>query len=184
MCNISKRDSVSSIWGTVQIADAFLQKLDTEETDTRALTASHSHKLASQMAECDGKLNRLLDSHLESLITKKEYAKKKAEILNQKIQLEQELDTLDAKGFRWLEPMREFMLQAKQAQKVTLQGNYEELSNFLKTIGSNAQLRERKVEIQFKIPFQLLHKTRLRFGALVPENAGHPYWLGRRDSNP
>jgi len=162
-----------------QVAEAFLQKLDKEETDTRALTASHSHKLGAQMAECEGKLNRLLDSHLEAIITKEEYMKKKAEILNQKVHLEQELATLDAKGFRWLEPMREFILQAKQAQKVALDKNYEELSNFLKTVGSNAQLRERKVEIQFKKPFQLLHKTRLQFGALVSENAEHPYWLGR-----
>jgi len=153
---------ISSILSSVSlpepVADAFLQKLDKEETDTRTLTASHSHTLRSEMAECEGKLNRLLDSHLESIITKEEYTKKKAEILNRKVGLEQELATLDAKGFRWLEPMREFILEAKQAQKVALDKNYEELSNFLKTVGSNAQVRERKVVVKFKKQWKILTK--------------------------
>ncbi|MBI2416276.1 MAG: hypothetical protein HYV33_06510 [Candidatus Kerfeldbacteria bacterium] len=41
----------------------------------------------------------------------------------------------------------------------------------------NAQLRERKVEVEFKTPFQLLHKTRLQFGVRVSENSEHPFWL-------
>ncbi|MBI2411408.1 MAG: recombinase family protein [Candidatus Kerfeldbacteria bacterium] len=63
------------------------------------------------------------------------------------------------------------------SENVAFDKDYEELSNFLKTVGLNAQLRERKVELQFKKPFQLLHKTRLRFGALVEQNSLHPYWL-------
>jgi len=35
--------------------------------------------------------------------------------------------------------------------------------------------------MQFKKPFQLLHKTRQKFGARVPENAGHSYWLTTYD---
>src|SRR3989339_1668470 len=175
---------LSSVSLPDNVADAFLQKLDTEETDTRALTALHSHTLGAQMAECEGKLNRLLDSHLEALITKEEYTKKKAEILNQKVQLEQKLATLDANGFRWLEPMREFILQAKQAGNVALQGNFEELRNFLKTVGSNAQVRERKVVVKFKKQWKILTKMPAVAGTELVDLEKIPELLGKRDSNP
>ena len=78
------------------------------------------------------KLDRLLDAHLEGIISKEEYLAKKQKILNQKIEVEQKLKDFKRKGNHWLEPAKNFILTTKQAEIIALQENLFEKKRFFK----------------------------------------------------
>jgi len=88
------------------------------------------------------KIEKLLDAHIDGLILKDEYMLKKQKIFNQKIELSDKLRDFEQKGNFWLEPMRFFILDSKQAGIIASGENFEDKKNFLKKIGSNPLLAQ------------------------------------------
>jgi hypothetical protein len=85
---------------------------------------------------------------LENTISLEEYKQKKAKLLNQKTALKQKLADFGRKGNCWLEPMRNFILSAHQANFLKKSENLEEKRSFLQKIGSNWTLRNKTLDFQ------------------------------------
>ncbi|HLD27395.1 MAG TPA: hypothetical protein VJB39_00910 [Patescibacteria group bacterium] len=89
-----------------------------------------------------------MDMQLENTISLSEYKEKKEKLLNQKTALKQKLADFGRKGNYWLEPMRNFILSAHQANSLIDSENLEEKRSFLQKIGSNWTLRNKIVSFQ------------------------------------
>ena len=92
------------------------------------------------------------------------FSSKKNEIFETKIEIQQDLAQIEEKGSAWLEPFREFVESALQAQKIARAKNTnEELAFFAKTVGSNFSLMNRQLSASFKTGFSELsdHFTNL-----------------------
>ena len=85
---------------------------------------------------------------LDSSISLEEYKLKKGELINQKTELKQKLTDFGRKGNYWLEPMRNFILAAHQANFLINSENLGEKRSFLQKIGSNWQLCDKKVRFE------------------------------------
>lgn len=66
-------------------------------------------------------------------------------LLKQKLGLEEKLKETESMGNNWLEPMRDFILLNKQTKKIAKQGNFSEIRESLKTIGSNFILKDKSL---------------------------------------
>ncbi len=121
---------------------------------------------------------------MESVISKEEYLPKKQKILNQKIENEQKLKDFEQKGNRWLERCIKFIKSANQAKTIALHGNFFEKRNFLKKIGSNPLLRDKKILFNPRGAWKILIEFNLTSRAAGAEKLTHSLMLGRRDSNP
>ncbi|MBU1256318.1 hypothetical protein KKA49_01395 [Patescibacteria group bacterium] len=75
-------------------------------------------QLDSQVQETEVKLNRLLDGYLDQVIEPEIYKQKKNELFDEKLKLEEKKSRISKNGTVWLEPMREFLNCALQAQKI------------------------------------------------------------------
>jgi hypothetical protein len=85
------------------------------------------------------------------------------------------------------EPVIEFVKEAKQATFLLLEGNPEKKRDFLKKIGSNFQMAEKRLSLDFKNPWKHVSEfTSLPVTALAAcgENAINENWRKERDSNP
>lgn len=82
--------------------------------------------MEKEILEIDNKVSRLLDMQLENTILTSEYKEKKEKILNQKADLKQKLLNFERKRNYWLEPMRNFILSAHQANFLINSENLEE----------------------------------------------------------
>ncbi len=100
------------------------------------------------MLEIENKVSRILDMQLENTITLTEYQEKKEKFLNQKANLKQKLSDFGRKGNYWLEPMRNFILSAHQANFLFNSENLEEKRSFLQKIGSNWTLQNKNASFQ------------------------------------
>src|SRR3989344_1820503 len=115
-------------------ADEMLAKLETEREQERQDGNIFAQNLKVEIGNLNDKIEKLLDTHLDGLIPKDEYVVKKQKILNQKIELSEKLQDFEQKGNHWLEPMRLFILDSKQATITASKENLEDKKNFLKKI--------------------------------------------------
>jgi len=75
----------------------------------------------------------------------------------------------------WLEPAREFVLSLAKADKLKNSGDYPEILTFLKNIGSNHYLQNRKWQITAKIPYKLVAES-ASSAKTGSENLIFPLW--------
>jgi len=107
------------------------------------------------------KLDRLLDAHLDGVITREEYIGRKEKLLNEKAGFTERVAVVERKGNHWLEPLEGFVKSAHQAGFVASGRNLESLKDFSKRIGSNVQVRPHWV-----------HNTKGRFSLLTSKKPG------------
>ena len=123
-----------------------------------ALLASSAYprNLKLKIKECEEKLDRLLDTHLEQTFSSEEYVAKKRVLLDTKIDFDQKLKDFERNGNRWLELCRTFIKDANQAEIVASSENLEAKRDFLLKVGSNPRLRARALFATPKKSFAIL----------------------------
>ncbi|MCX6811301.1 MAG: recombinase family protein, partial [Candidatus Berkelbacteria bacterium] len=136
-----------------------MDRLNKEENKINQNSKSQIQNLQKEIGEIETKLSKLLDMQLNNTISVDEYKQKKEQLLNQKIDLKQKLSDLERKGNYWLEPMRNFILAAFQANKLRLSQNLAEKRSFLQKIGSNWQLGGQKINYKPKNEWQIAARS-------------------------
>ena len=187
---ILQKVSLSSAW-----AKNMIRELDKEKESKKQAELSFAQNLKSQITEDERKLDKLLDTHLEGVISQEEYAAKKQKILNQKIENEQKLKDFEQRGNHWFERAKEFILSAQHAKIIALQGNFSGMKNFLKKLGSNLVLEDREVLFEPIGPWEILYNFAAeprresrgeaeKAAPKAPPKDQHLIWRGRWDLNP
>jgi len=158
-------------------ANRMIMELDKDKEQEAKDKAVFAQNLKSQIKEHEEILDKLLDAHLQDTITREEYIAKKQKILNQKIEISEKLKDFEQNGNHWLEPCKNFIFEAKQAKIIALQENLFEKRDFLKKIGSNRILRERKVYINPKNQWKILYNLPAEARAKGEGEAEPTIWL-------
>ena len=165
--NIYQKVSIPNDW-----ADKMIKKLDEEKEDNAQSSVALADSFKNKISAIENKLDKLLDSHLENIISNSDYISKKEKLINEKVALQEKIAEINNKGNSWLEPLRDFILTSKLAKKTAREGDLIELRAFLKNIGSN---------------FRLKGKTFLwlaNFGwDKAARSAAYPNWWAGLDSN-
>ncbi|MBU6431658.1 hypothetical protein KGQ29_04825, partial [Patescibacteria group bacterium] len=97
-----------------------------------------------------------MDGYLDGGFELSEFQQKKNALMSEKKTLEEKLSDFERKGNHWLELVRNWILQANQAQNFASSKKFEEMKTFLKTIGLNRHLRASALSVDFKTPFSFL----------------------------
>ncbi len=109
-------------------------------------------------------------------MTLEEYQAKKQKLLNEKLDIEQRLRDFEQMGNNWLEPLKEMILTSSQAKILFSQSDKTQIRAFLKNIGSNFILKDKKLNFRFKIDWRAL--------AEGEPTKTFPNWRRGWDSNP
>ena len=108
---------------------------------------------------------------LNEQISENEYISKKCLLVNQKAELRGKLEAFAQNRLNRFEPAIAFIKEAKQATILLAEGNSEQKRDFLKKIGSNFQMANKSLSVEFIKPWNLLvefncdltkHNTRQR----------------------
>jgi DNA invertase Pin-like site-specific DNA recombinase len=184
-----------------------LQKQIIEKSQTIALPADwtkemlekleHEEKLQAQSADAfaeanrkkifalQEKLDKLLEGYLDNLIDEDTYKRKKENLVQQKIALKGEQDTLLRKRRAWwIEPMRDYINTLIYAGKIASEQSPQEIAHFAQKIGTNRLISEKIVSWDFVPPFdfaqQFLASRASRRGeqtiALASKKSRSPVW--------
>jgi hypothetical protein len=96
-------------------------------------------------------------------------------LLAKKVELGEKIRDFEIKGLSWLEPACEFVLSLKGAEKVAQTKNYAEWRNFFRSLGSNPEIKDKTLSINWGELWDFTTKTKadfaLRSAAYSPRGA-------------
>jgi len=136
--------------------EKFLKRIAEWEEITRHTSEVFIQNLKTELAKVKIKINRLLDIHLEGVLELDEYQEKKNALLEQKTDLKQKIKDFERKENHWVELTRNWVLASNQAKNLASTESFSEMKNFLKKIGSNRAIKNQKLYISFKNPWNYL----------------------------
>ena len=146
------RDFIQKVSLPNKWAENMLVELDKEKEQTKKESKDFVQNLQSQKIEVEQKIENLLDLYIERKgLTIEEYQAKKSKLLNEKLDIEQKIRDFEQMGNNWLEPMKEMIFEAKQAKILLSQDDNQQILTFLKNVGSNFILKDKKFNFAFKI---------------------------------
>ncbi|MCL5431992.1 MAG: zinc ribbon domain-containing protein [Patescibacteria group bacterium] len=132
--------------------------------EERKLSAGQIEILKVQLKEAEGKIDRLLEGYLDKIIDPVEYQKKKNELLQMKVTINEKIKEIERTGNNWLEPFLEFVETASEIEKIARAKKKDiSLRNLVQSVGSNFFLTDRQLAVNFKSG---------GFDALVPPAGG------------
>ncbi len=141
LSSLIKSVSLKSAWAE-QMRDLLAQDEKTSaQTDTAFIEEKQEKIKCIQV-----KLRRLLDSYLDQDIEREIYVSKKSELLSEKKSLEEQISSLLQKRTGWLEPMRNWIGEAENMDKIAESSSLFEKKTALREIfGSNLLLQNKTV---------------------------------------
>jgi site-specific DNA recombinase len=138
-------------------ADEMLTRVKEEEKSAAKSALQMAAQRQEEIDQINARLQRLLDSFLDQLIDRETFAVEKAKLMSQKKTLEEQKTRLKAGRANWLEPFQEWILTAKNADKIAESGSLQEKRVLaLKVFGSNLVLDSKKARGSCVKPWSLL----------------------------
>ncbi len=106
---------------------------------------------------CQKSLDNLTRMRYQELIGDEEFLRQRAELTKEEERLNQRRRQLDA--FAWLEPSRNLFLFSNKARYWLSHGDCDTKRIIVSAVGSNLFLQDRKLSIDAKKPFRILHEN-------------------------
>jgi len=159
ICGLIQKASLPECW-----TSAAFGQLDQWEEEERGKLKSFAQNQANTLSDIQNKLDKLVNGFLEGIIEKDTYLKKKDSLIKQKIEIEQRQAGFGERAKLWVEPMREWLETAHKAGKLAFSDDYPGMKKILEKIGTNRQVTDKKVEVNFVRPFDSLLRARAMWG--------------------
>jgi len=144
--------SLSDYW-----KNRFLSKTDEWQKQENQSSILFAQNLKKELVQTKIKIDRLTNAYLEQALELSEFLQKKNALMEKKTDIKEKLKDFEQKGNHWLELTRNWIIEANQAKNLALSENFHEMKNFLKKIGSNHEIANRKLTISFKKPWNYLY---------------------------
>ncbi len=144
----------------VSLCDDWAAKIITElkkdKNDDAQSSRPQQENLQRQLTITEAKTNKLIDMYLNATISIEEYKKKKEKLLLAKKDYQERMKDFAAGEINWFERARDFVTSLNRATYIASEGNLESQKEFLKKIGSNFILKERRLYLSSVEPYHLL----------------------------
>ncbi|MBM3204584.1 hypothetical protein FJZ48_01225 [Candidatus Uhrbacteria bacterium] len=163
-----------------QDTEKVLRELGKDEQKAKLDNHAVLQNLKSEIVDIGGKLDRLLSAYLDEIVSAEEYAAQKEKLLSRKVECNEEISEIENGSVSWLEPARAFVKSLNHATELIQSGDKSEMTAFLKQIGSNHILFDKRISFSPKIPYKLAAE---RSEADSP-NLRIPFWRRQGESNP
>ncbi len=182
---------ISEAIGTVGLpsewAEQMLEAVRNEQAEMQQAAKASIERLEEELSACEARLDLLLDLALTKTISQSEYASKKGALIKAKTDIREKLTASAMKSAGRFEPLTRFVKEANQAVFLSREQNPDAHRDFLKKHGSNFQLTEGFLRVEFKNPWKTVAKfTSASTDTLAPqrENVESKPWRRGGDSNP
>lgn len=133
------------------------KKWEREETSA---SQSEVQNLSNKIKASEARLEKLISTYLDGDIPKEIYLKKKDENMRALAILKDEMKDFESGRNKWLEPLREWISDTKQADFLAKSENYHEIKSLVQKIGTNPLVRNKSARFSFSVPFIFAAKRR------------------------
>ena len=139
--------------------------------ETRA-SQSDVQNLATEIKASEARLEKLVSAYLDGDIPKEIYLKKKEETMRATLALKAKMKDFERGGNNWVEPLREWVLDTKQAAFLSSSADLKEIRSFAQKIGTNHSVRDKTAHFSVPPPSQFVAKRRAFLSPRSPKADG------------
>ncbi len=158
--------------------EAMEKQINDWEHESISSRSSVVQNLKTKLSQTKTKLDKLVSLYLDGDIERDLYLTKKDILLRQKTKFEESLGDFGQRGKNRLEPLRSFVLSLKEAEKLAKTEEYTQWREFFRSIGSNPELRNKTMSINWNELWDFTAKTTKEFvrrsAAYSPRGAINP----------
>ena len=158
-----------------------LHNIEKEQLSAAQAGEEAAQNLRDNLVILNDQLGKLLDLVLQGSLTQPEYAHKKAQLVNDKKEIEMKLAAFAREGSKRFEPLMGFYNTAVLAGETAVSGNPEENLQIMRKIGSNFLLGGRKIKLKFNFPSEKLRELRARVDFFDPAFCNSLNWRCSQD---
>ena len=152
------REKISKVALCEDWKEKMLAQVEIWEKENIQSSQSFAQNLEKEIKETEQKLDKLVNAFLDGSIEKETYLAKKDELIKTKTDLNKRKADFGRKGNNWIEPLKNWILSAYQAEKLASSNDFDDIKSFVEKIGTNRRLLDRKLIFDFVRPFDLIPK--------------------------
>ena len=159
---------------TISLCDRYtnwmLGKVKEWEREEIGASQSEVQNLSDKIKADEDRMEKLVSAYLDSDVPKEIYLKKKDTLMRSLAALRQKEKDFERGRNDWVEPLREWILDTKQAAFLSSSDNFSEIASFVKKVGTNPTVRAKSARFATPAPFQFVAERR----AFLPSAAALP----------
>ena len=164
--------------------ERFLARIETWEAEETAQSQEAIAGLQAKLADLKTKIDRINNGFAEGSFDIAEFKELKNPLVARKVELEQQMCVLKKTRANRLEPLKNWVLLANQAQTWLSEDNWLKMKDFLQQVGSNRLLRAQTLTVCFKKPWNSLAETTVAVRSIADISEQSSRWWRRRELNP
>jgi hypothetical protein len=135
-----------------EMTDKMLKQVEKWEKEETHSSQSSVQNLADKIKASESRLEKLVNTYLDGDIPKEIYIQKKDENMRSTLTLREKLKDLKHSGNNWVEPLREWILDTKQANFLTKSDNFYDIKVFVQKVGTNPLVRDKSARFGVPVP--------------------------------
>ena len=156
---------------TISLPDRYtgwmLNKVDEWEREEMVASGSEVQNLSDQVKANEARMEKLVSTYLDGDVPKEMYLKRKDALMRVLAALKEQKKDFERGRKNWVEPLREWILDMKQADFLSSSTDLLAIKSFVQKIGTNPTLRCKSPHFEFTPPSQFAAQRR----ALLPTPA-------------
>ena len=141
-------------------ADWMLGKIDKWEQEQTKQSQSDVQNLAVNIKASEARMEKLVSTYLDGDIQKEVYLKNKDKIMRATLALKQQKKDLEHGRKNWVEPLREWVMDTKQANFLSNSTDLKQIRSFVQKIGTNHSVRNKTAHFAVPSPFAFVAQRR------------------------
>ena len=164
--------------------EKFLARIDTWSDEASESAQVQIDNLKVQLGLVKSKLQRINNAFAEGNLDVDEFKELKNPLIPQKVEIEQKIVRLAKGKHDRLEPLRNWITEANEANQWVVEENWLKMKPFLQRVGSNRLLRAQTLTVSWKSTWGNLAKTTLAVRGAGSESAKSSMMWRRGELNP
>jgi len=157
-----------------------LGKVKEWEREEVSQSQSEIQNLSNTIKASETRLEKLVSIYLDGEVPKEIYLKKKDVIMRDTLTFKEEMKDFESGRNKWVEPLREWILDTKQADFLSSSDNFKEIASFVKKVGTNPLVRNKSARFGVSAPYQFVAERR-RILSSLPRRARSRSDLTKRE---
>ncbi len=137
-----------------------LNKVDEWEREETVISGSEMQNLSIKIKASEERMDKLISAYLDNDIPKESYLKRKDEIMRSLASLNGEKKDFESGKKKWVEPLRAWVLDTKQAMDLGSSDDLHEISDFVRKVGTNPRIECKSMHFRVSPPSE--NTARLR----------------------
>ena len=157
---------------TISLCDEYtnwmLAKIDEWEHEETNSSQSDVQNLSGRIKVDEERMEKLVSAYLDGDIPKEIYLKKKDATMRSLATLNEKKKDCERRGNTWVEPLREWVLDTKQAAFLSSSDNFSEIADFVQKIGTNRAVRDKTALFSVSSPSHFVAQRKTLFSLPAP----------------